>query len=80
MFSVLSCEYYFEGPGTGKLVSVDKCSEISINSGKSDKQEIPQKYYLFFPKTFHRDEPFHSNDLRSCRKFYSKGKRSRFDH
>ena len=43
-----SREYYFEGSGTGKLVSVDKYAiEISINSGKSEKKGIPQKYYLF---------------------------------
>ena len=40
---------YFEGPGTGKLVSVDKYAiAISINSGKREKKGIPLKYYLFF--------------------------------
>ena len=45
MFSVFfSRKYYFEGPATGKLVSVDKyATEISINSGKSEKKGIPQK-------------------------------------
>ena len=34
-------------PGTGKLVSVDKyATEMSINSGKSEKKGILQKYYL----------------------------------
>ena len=51
MFSVLPRKYYFEGSGTGKLVSVDKyATEISSNSSKSEKKGIPQTYYLFFQK------------------------------
>ena len=48
MFSVyFPRKYYFEGPGAGKLVSVDKyVTELSTNSGKSEKKGIPQKYYL----------------------------------
>ena len=36
------------------------------------------KGITFFPKTFHRDEPFHLNSLRNFRKFHSNGKRSKF--
>ena len=36
------------------------------------------KGITFFPKTFHRDEPFHLNSLRNFRKFHSNGKRSLF--
>ena len=51
MLSVLSRKYYFGGPGTGHLVSVEKyATEISINSGKSEKKGIPQKYRHFFRK------------------------------
>ena len=31
------------------------------------------KGITFFPKTFHRDEPFHLNSLRNYRKFHSNG-------
>ena len=52
-------------------------TEISGNSGKSEKKEVPRKV-LPFPvsKTFHRDEPFHLNSPRNIRKFYSNVKRS----
>ena len=76
MFSVFFPQVLLEGPGTGKLVSVDKyATEMSINSGKSEKKGIPQKYYLkgYFPKTFHRDEPFHLNYLRSFRESRTSG-------
>ena len=36
------------------------------------------KGITFYAKTFHRDEPFHSNSLRNYRKFHSNGKRSVF--
>ena len=49
-------------------------TEIFGNSGKSGKQEIPRKVLPFFPKTFHRDEPFHLNSPRNYRKFHSNGK------
>ena len=39
-------------------------------TGKSEKKVLP-----FFPKTFHRDEPFHLNSPRNYRKFQSNGKR-----
>ena len=50
--------------------------KIFGNSGKSEKKEIPRKVLPFFPKIFHRDEPFHLKSPRSYRKFHSNGKRS----
>ena len=43
------------------LVTVDKINstEISRNSGQSEKKGIPPKVLAFFPKAFHQDEPFH---------------------
>ena len=40
-------------------------TEISGNSGQTEKKEIPRKVLPFFPKTFHRDEPFHFNSENS---------------
>ena len=42
---------------------------------KARKRKCLERYYLF-PKTFHRDEPFHLNSRRNYRKFHSNGKRS----
>ena len=53
---------------------VQKCPGIPV---KARKRGIPRKVLPFFPKTFHRHEPFHLNSLRNYRNFHSNGKRSR---
>ena len=47
-------------------------------TGKGERKGIPRKALAFFPKTFHQDEPLHSNSTRNYRKFQSNGKRHCF--
>ena len=44
---------------------------------KARKREYLERYFAFFPKNFHRDEPFHLNSPWNCRQFYLNGKRSK---
>ena len=61
------------------LVSVDRCyRNFREFRQKLERREYLKRYYLF-PKTFHRDEPFHLNYPRNYHTFYSDGKRSRFE-
>ena len=72
IFSILSRKYYCEKPGT---VTVDKISG-NIPVIKREKENTLKGINTFFPKTFHRDEPFHLNSSRNYWKFRSNGKRS----
>ena len=74
-----------------RVVSIEKQMKRYIFSGTCNCGQMVQKFpgipvkarkrntskgITFFPKTFHRDEPFHFNSLRNYRKFHSNGKRS----
>ena len=74
-----------------RVIPVEKQMKRSIFSGTCNCGQMVQKFpdipvkarkgntskgITFFPKTFHRDEPFHLNSLRNYRKFHSNGKRS----
>ena len=70
-----------------RVVPVEKQMKRSIFSGTCNCGQMVQKFLskreegntskgiTFFPKTFHRDEPFHLNSTRNYRKFHSNGKR-----
>ena len=63
--------YIFSGTcNCGQMVQ--KFPSIPVKARKRNTS----KGITFFPKTFHRDEPFHLNSLRNYRKFHSNGKRS----
>ena len=74
-----------------RVVPIEKQMKRYIFSGTCNCGQMVQKFpgilvkarkrntskgITFFPKTFHRDEPFHLNSLRNYRKFHSNGKRS----
>ena len=62
------------------LVIVDKWYR-NFRAFRSKREKgNTSKGITFFPKTFHRDEPFHLNYLRNYRKFHSNGKRSLSAH
>ena len=73
IFSILSQKYYREEPGT---VRVDKWYRDFREFRQKREKGNTSKGITFFPKTFHRDEPFHLNSPRNYRKFHSNGKRS----
>ena len=58
------------------LVIVDKWYRNFREFRSKREKWNTSKGITFFPKTFHRDEPFHLNSLRNYRKFHSNGKRS----
>ena len=66
---------FFLGSMTVRELGTGKCEQMV--------QKFPgipvkaRKGITFFPKTFHRDEPFHLNSPQNYRKFHSNGKRSR---
>ena len=59
-----------------RVVPVEKQRNFRAFRSKREKGNT-SKGITFFPKTFHRDEPFDLNSLRNYRKFHSNGKRSR---
>ena len=74
-----------------RVFPIEKQIKRYIFSGTCNCRQMVQKFpgilvkarkrntskgITFFPKTFHRDEPFHLNSLRNYRKFHSNGKRS----
>ena len=76
-----------------RVVPIEKQMKQYIFSGTCNCGQMVQKFpgipvkarkrntskgITFFPKTFHRYEPFHLISLRNYRKFHSNGKRSRY--
>ena len=73
---VVPIEKQMNGIFSLALVIVDKRYRNFRTFRSKREKGNTSKGITFFPKTFHRDEPFHLNSLRNYRKFHSNGKRS----